>query len=113
MTRSWTPSTRRRLARLRFGGAMSLFAAAVLVSSAGLPAAQPLDNFTPVTDALLEDPDPADWLHWRRTLDAWGHSPLDEITADNGTSRPPIPNGRRFPACCRTAAWRSTGTRST
>ena len=45
--------------------------------------AQQFDDFTPVTDAVLQDPDPADWLHWRRTLDAWGHSPLDEITPDN------------------------------
>ena len=26
----------------------------------------------PVTDAMLQDPDPADWLNWRRTLDGWG-----------------------------------------
>lgn len=59
--------------------------AAIVVSLAGPPAsAQPtIDDFTPVTDAVLQDPDPADWLHWRRTLDAWGHSPLDEITAEN------------------------------
>ena len=40
-------------------------------------------DFTPVTDAMLENPDPADWLSWRRTLDGWGHSPLDQITTDN------------------------------
>jgi len=38
--------------------------------------------FTPVTDAMLESPDPGDWLHWRRTLDGWGHSPLDQINRD-------------------------------
>ena len=38
---------------------------------------------TPVTDAMLQDPDPADWLMWRRTLDQWGHSPLDRINRDN------------------------------
>ena len=37
----------------------------------------------PVTDAMLRDPDPADWLMWRRTLDSWAHSPLDQIDADN------------------------------
>ncbi|RUA00135.1 MAG: pyrrolo-quinoline quinone, partial [Candidatus Neomarinimicrobiota bacterium] len=37
----------------------------------------------PVTDAMLENPDPADWLNWRRTLDGWGYSPLDQITTDN------------------------------
>ena len=40
-------------------------------------------SFRLVTDAMLQDPDPADWLNWRRTLDGWGYSPLDEITAEN------------------------------
>ena len=39
--------------------------------------------FTPVTDAMLEEPAPGDWLMWRRTLDGWGYSPLDQITRDN------------------------------
>ena len=59
----------------------ALFALAVppLVS----PAAAQVDEFTPVTDAMLRDPDSADWLSWRRTLDGQGHSPLDEITTGN------------------------------
>ena len=28
-------------------------------------------------------PDPADWLNWRRTLDGWGYSPLDQIDRGN------------------------------
>ena len=40
-------------------------------------------SFTPVTDAMLQDPDPADWPMWRRTLDGWGYSPLDEIDRAN------------------------------
>ncbi len=39
--------------------------------------------FQPVTDQMLERPDPEDWLHWRRTLDGWGYSPLDQINRDN------------------------------
>ena len=39
--------------------------------------------FEPVTDAMLEDPDPADWLNWRRTLNGWGYSPLDQINREN------------------------------
>ena len=84
MKRSRTPFARRpRLAR--FNRLLLLGAAAsVVVGVADQPLrAQQFDDFTPVTDAVLQDPDPADWLHWRRTLDAWGHSPLDEITADN------------------------------
>ena len=40
-------------------------------------------EFVPVTDAMLLDPDPADWLNWRRTLDGWGYSPLDQINTQN------------------------------
>jgi alcohol dehydrogenase (cytochrome c) len=40
-------------------------------------------EFRPVTDAMLQHPDPADWLMWRRTQDAWGYSPLDKINRSN------------------------------
>ncbi len=40
-------------------------------------------DFVPVTDAMLQDPAPGDWLMWRRTLDGWGYSPLDEIDRGN------------------------------
>ena len=40
-------------------------------------------ELTPVTDALLADPPPGDWLTWRRTRDGHGYSPLDQITRDN------------------------------
>ena len=39
--------------------------------------------FVPVTDAILEAPDPADWPTWRRTANGWGYSPLDQIDRDN------------------------------
>ena len=39
--------------------------------------------FVPVTDAMLQDPDPADWPMWRRTLDTFGFSPLDQIDRKN------------------------------
>ena len=38
---------------------------------------QSAGTFVPVTDSMLQNPDPADWLMWRRTLDLWGYSPLD------------------------------------
>ena len=44
---------------------------------------QKLDSFTPVTDAMLQDPSPDDWLMWRRTLDSWGYSPLTEVNRGN------------------------------
>ena len=42
-----------------------------------------LANLGPVSDAMLIDPPPGDWLNWRRTLNAWGHSPLRQISTDN------------------------------
>ena len=39
--------------------------------------------FVPVTDAMLQNPAPGDWLMWRRTLNSWGYSPLDQINRDN------------------------------
>ena len=32
---------------------------------------------------MLQNPSDEDWLMWRRTLDSWGYSPLDEINTDN------------------------------
>ncbi len=43
----------------------------------------PLDTFTPVTDALLANPPATDWLSWRRTYDAHGFSPLKQIDKTN------------------------------
>ena len=40
-------------------------------------------DFVPVTDAMLQNPAPEDWLNFRRTLDAWGYSPLDQIGREN------------------------------
>jgi len=37
----------------------------------------------PVTDRELLEPDPADWLMWRRTLNSWGYSPLNQINKSN------------------------------
>jgi PQQ-dependent dehydrogenase (methanol/ethanol family) len=45
--------------------------------------AQQAAPFRPVTDQMLANPDPADWLLWRRTLNSWGYSPLNQITTQN------------------------------
>ena len=54
-------------------------------SAAAAPPAVParVPTITPVTDAMLQNPDPNDWLMWRRTLNGWGFSPLDQINEDN------------------------------
>src|SRR5580700_4821473 len=47
------------------------------------PTAERFASFKPVADAMLEHPDPADWINWRRTLDGWGYSPLAQINRQN------------------------------
>ncbi|MQA90830.1 MAG: PQQ-binding-like beta-propeller repeat protein [Gemmatimonas sp.] len=42
-----------------------------------------IDNFVPVTDEMLANPDPGDWPMIRRNYQAWSYSPLDEINAEN------------------------------
>ena len=58
------------------------FALAVALA-AGAAVAQVQRAIVPVTDAMLQHPDPADWLMWRRTLDSWGFSPLTQIDKRN------------------------------
>jgi PQQ-dependent dehydrogenase (methanol/ethanol family) len=36
-----------------------------------------------VTNRELLEPNPADWLMWRRTLNSWGYSPLKQIDKSN------------------------------
>lgn len=61
-------------ARLVLGAALL---AAVAAQALGQTAIRP------VTDADIQQPDPGEWLSWRRTLDSTGHSPLAEITPAN------------------------------
>jgi PQQ-dependent dehydrogenase (methanol/ethanol family) len=60
-----------------------LLTAASLALLTALSADAQQKDFAPVTDAMLQNPDPADWLSWRRTLNHWGYSPLDQIDRDN------------------------------
>ena len=48
-------------------------------------AAEPplMQRFTPVSDHVALNPNPNDWLMWRRTYNSWGHSPLDQINKRN------------------------------
>jgi alcohol dehydrogenase (cytochrome c) len=65
------------------------FAALTLVTIVALlglgVAAQrgPASGFVPVTDKMIQSPDPADWLMWRRTQNSWGYSPLNQINRTN------------------------------
>jgi alcohol dehydrogenase (cytochrome c) len=56
----------------------------LLVATADLVGqAQSSGTFVPVTDAMLQDPAPGDWLMWRRTLNSWGYSSLRQIDREN------------------------------
>ena len=65
----------------------SAFIACVVVAALAVVTAPPVlaqeDRIRPVTDAELQNPSPDDWLMWRRTLDGWGYSPLDQIDRNN------------------------------
>lgn len=49
----------------------------------GVTVAGTIENFIPVTDAMLENPDPADWPMHRRNYYGHSYSPLDQINTDN------------------------------
>ena len=62
---------------------LRLLILSVIVVAGGHLGLAEVRNFKPVTEAMLLNPDPADWLHWRRTLDGWGYSPLTQINRQN------------------------------
>jgi alcohol dehydrogenase (cytochrome c) len=64
------PSTRR-------GDAGPLYNAAMDARAAKLAAV------SPVTDAMLQNPSPNDWMIWRRTYSGLGYSPLKQINRAN------------------------------
>ena len=49
----------------------------------GLTVAGTVKNYTPVTDEMLRNQDPGDWLMARRNYQGWSHSPLTQITPGN------------------------------
>ena len=49
----------------------------------GLLVAGQVKNYVPVTDEMLCNPDPGDWLMIRRNYQAHSYSPLDSITSAN------------------------------
>jgi alcohol dehydrogenase (cytochrome c) len=59
------------------------FFAILLGASAAIAAPAAAQNFVSVTDAMLSNPDPADWLMVSRTYDEQRYSPLDQINTSN------------------------------
>jgi alcohol dehydrogenase (cytochrome c) len=57
--------------------------AAVPPTPRGLVVSGEVKNFTPVTDAMLRNPDPSDWLMIRHDYHATNYSTLNQITSQN------------------------------
>ena len=49
----------------------------------GLTVTGEVKNYVPVTDEMLRNQDPGDWLMARRNYQGWSNSPLTQITRDN------------------------------
>ena len=70
-------STPHRIAALAVAAACALPLAAAAQDDGGG------GGYTPVTAERLRNPEPDNWLMYRRTYDGWGFSPLDQITTAN------------------------------
>jgi alcohol dehydrogenase (cytochrome c) len=66
------------LRQLLLGGV----AVAALLWPAAVPAGE-VKNYSPVTKERLLDPEPGNWMLYRRTYDGQGFSPLEKINANN------------------------------
>ena len=51
---------------------------------------QGLPPYSSVTDERLANPEPGNWLMFRRSYDGWGYSPLDQIDSDNVVELQPV-----------------------
>ena len=65
-----------------------LLASTCLVPIAAV--AGPIENYSPVTADRLKNPEPGNWMHYRRTYDGQGYSPLDQINTSNVKSLTPV-----------------------
>jgi alcohol dehydrogenase (cytochrome c) len=63
-------------------------ACTTLISTAAV--AGPIENYSPVTQARLENPEPGNWMLYRRTYDGHGYSPLDQINTSNVKNLTPV-----------------------
>ncbi|HQT77219.1 MAG: PQQ-dependent dehydrogenase, methanol/ethanol family [Rhodospirillales bacterium 20-64-7] len=69
---------------------LATVAAALLGAGTVAATAGEVDNYSPVTQQRLENPEPGNWLLYRRTYDGHGFSPLKQINVDNVKSLEPV-----------------------
>jgi alcohol dehydrogenase (cytochrome c) len=66
--------------------ALLLLALVAVAWTLHLAAQETTRPFVPVNDEMLQKPDPANWLMWRRTLDSQGFSPSTRSTRTTSRS---------------------------
>jgi alcohol dehydrogenase (cytochrome c) len=54
-----------------------------VIGSLPIVADAQVQNYSPVTDARLQNPEPENWLMYRGNYAGWGYSPLDRINTGN------------------------------
>ncbi len=59
------------------------FQSTAQLGATGLTVKGSVPHYVPVTDAMLRDPAPGDWLMIRRNYQAWSNSPLKQVTTAN------------------------------
>lgn len=62
---------------------LALLSASTTASSTGAAAPDLLQDMRPVTTAMINDSPAGSWLTWRRNPQAWGYSPLRQISKKN------------------------------
>ena len=73
--------TTRFWSALLVGGAFLALSLGTAAQQTSVPAL--LRDFVPVTDEMLREPDPEDWISFRNGYALWGYSSLDQIRAGN------------------------------
>src|SRR5581483_11494371 len=63
--------------------ALTTFVSTVVVAG-------PIENYSPVTSARLENPEPGNWLMTRGNYKGWSYSSLDQINTTNVKSLVPV-----------------------
>jgi alcohol dehydrogenase (cytochrome c) len=66
----------------------TLVGSTCLISIAAV--AGPIENYSPVTADRLNNPEPGNWMLYRRTYDGQGYSPLDQINTSNVKNLTPV-----------------------
>src|SRR5262249_2966855 len=91
-TQPLTPTTAAAIGAVAAGPTMGTSAPAAapvgralttLQGPTGLTVAGDVKGFTPVTDEMLRNQDPGDWLMARRNYQGWSYSPLTQISREN------------------------------